>query len=73
MFEADLWNVDSLSGALFFRFGHCFNIGVQRDGLQATVPSCNAIFALQKQSKVLLQKQSKVLLQKPGGCTCIHL
>ena len=52
MFEADLWNADSLSSANFFRFRHCVNIAVQRDSFPALVQSGKVIFALQKNSKV---------------------
>ena len=38
MFEADLWNGDSLLRPNFFRFGHCVNIGVQQDSFPAPVP-----------------------------------
>ena len=48
MFEADLWN----GTPIFFRFGHCVNIGVQQDSFPAPLPSGKAIFALQKHSKV---------------------
>ena len=35
-----------------FRFGHCVNMGVQRDSIPAPELSGKAIFALQKHSKV---------------------
>ena len=35
MFEADLWDVDSLSRTTIFRFGHCVNIVVHLDGFPA--------------------------------------
>ena len=52
MFEADLWNGDSLSRANFFRFGHCVNIRVQQDSFPAPVPIGKAIFGLQTHSEV---------------------
>ena len=52
MFEADLWNVDSLSSANFIRFRHYVNIGVQRDNFPVPVLSRMATFALQQYSKV---------------------
>ena len=63
MFEADLWNSDSLSRATFFRFGHCVNIGVQLDSVPAPVLSGKAIFALQEHSKVSSSNAQR----------CIHL
>ena len=51
MLGADLWNVDGLSSANYFRFGHCVNIGVQQHSFPAPVPPGKAIFALQKNSK----------------------
>ena len=51
MFEADLWNVDSLSSANFFGSGTT-NIGVQWNSFPAPVPSGKAIIALQKHSRV---------------------
>ena len=51
MFEADLWNVNSLSSTNFFRFGHCVDIGVQQDSFPASVLSGRAIFVLQRHSK----------------------
>ena len=63
MFEADLWNADSLSSANFFRFRDCITIGVQQDSFPAPVPSGKAIFALQKNSKV----------SSSSARRCIHL
>ena len=52
MFEADLWNGDSLSSTNFFRFGRCVNIGVQQDSFPAPVLQGKAIFVLKKHIKV---------------------
>ena len=52
MFEADLWDVDSISRPNNIRFGHCIDIGVQQAGLPAPVPSGSATFANEKHSKV---------------------
>ena len=46
MFEADLWNSDSLSRPIFFRCGHCVNTGVQKDNLPAPVPQEKATLML---------------------------
>ena len=37
MFEADLWDVDSLSRTNIFRFCHCVNIVVQHDGFMKSI------------------------------------
>ena len=48
MFEADLWNGDSLSRAIFVQLGHCVNTGVQQDSFPAPVPYGKVIFVLQQ-------------------------
>ena len=35
MFEADLWDVDSLSRTNILQFGHCRTIAVQQNGFPA--------------------------------------
>ena len=63
MFEADLWNGDSLSHAYFFQFGHCVNSRVQQDSFPVSVLSGKTIFTLQRHSKV----------SSSSARHCIHL
>ena len=54
IFEADLWNGDSvpLTRQFFSFLGHCINGLVQQNSFRAPVLSGKAIFGLQRQSKV---------------------
>ena len=72
MFEADLWDVDSLSRPNIFLFGHRVDIAVQQAGLPAPVPSGSAIFANEKHSKVFFFKRPALYaLIMMGGETSI--
>ena len=64
IFEADLWDVDSLSRTNTFRFSHWVNIGVQHDGFPAPVPSW-------LRSSLRLKSTAKFFLQAPSAvCIC---
>ena len=66
-FEADLPNFDSLSSTNCFRFGHCINIGVQRECFPAPVPSGKAIFALQSTEKFFFLQAPNAVYNYNGG------
>ena len=66
MFEADLWNANSLSSAIFFQFDYCVNIGVQQDSFPGPVPSGRPSLRFKRTAKFLLQTPGAVYICNSG-------